>query len=185
MTLLLKLSPPSFVEVLITALFSELGERPEWRAPCVGLFRPGEQRVDAVDAFKDLAARLQLDPEAMLLKHFMRDRAPPELLVFHRTHGATLSMERAAPGATQTLVRTKTAAGAGELDVDVELVPLCRWIANAAPHGMTYVDACARAGGADKAVVWDLFAALEEAGFLEATIEAPPASRVVRRIAKR
>ena len=109
----------------------------------------------------------------------MRDRAPPELLVFHRTHGATLSIERAAPGATQILLRMKMPAGTGELDVDTDLVPLCRWIA-AAPHGLTYADACAHAGGASKADVWDLFAALEEAGFLESTIEPPPADRASR-----
>ncbi len=184
-TLLLKLSPPSFVEVLITALFGQLGERPEWRAPCVGLFRPGELRSEAVDAFKELATRLQLDPEELLLNHFMRDRAPPDLLVFHRAHGATLGIERAAPGAAQTLLRMKTPAGTGELDIDVALVPLCRWIA-ATPHRFNYADVCAHAGGASEADVRSLMGALEEAGFLEAAIASAPAvPRIVRRLAKR
>ena len=185
-TLLLKLSPPSFLEVLITALFTQLSERPAWRAPCVGLFRPGDLRIDAVNMFRELAAGLQLDPEDLLLKHYMRDRAPPSMLAFHRTEGATFRIERAAPGATRSLLRMNTPTGTSELDVDMALVPLCHWIAAAGPHAMTFADACAHAGDVDETDVWNLLAALEDAGLLDAHIESPPAvPRVVRRASKR
>ena len=185
-TLLLKLSPPSYVEVLITALFTQLSARPEWRAPCVGLFRPGDLRVDAMNMFKDLAAGVHLKAEDLLLKHYMRDRAPPSMLAFRRTDGATLSIKRATPGATTTLLRMKSPIGASEIDVDVALVPLCRWIATAGSHAMTYADACAHAGDLDEAVVWSLFATLEDVGLLEAVVESAPAAQpVVRRASKR
>jgi len=185
-TLLLKMSPPSFVEILITALFTELSARPEWRTPCVGLFRPGDLREDAVNKFKDLAASLQLDPDTLLLKHFMLDRAPPAMLAFHRAEGATLRVERAASGGTSALARLKTSAGTCELDVDAALVPLCHWFAAAGPRVMTFTDACAHAKGADATDVWNLLAALEDAGLLEAVIEVPPAPpRVMRRVSKR
>ncbi len=184
-TLLLKMSPPSFVEVLITALFSQLGEHPEWRAPCVGLFKPAGLRADAVKAFADLTAKLQLDADDLLLSHYMRERASPELLTFHRHERATATVERPAPGAGDVLVRIDSPAGASELHVDAALVPLCHWIANTGPQAMTAADARAHAGHVSDEDVRNLLAALEGAGLLEAVVEAPPKLPSIRRAAKR
>ena len=184
-TLLLKMSPPSFVEVLVTALFAQLGERPEWRTPCVGLFRHAPLRDDAVKAFADLAASLRIDAEELLLAHYMRERAPPALLAFHRDERASMTIGPAAPATGQALVRVESPTGTSELDVDDALVPLCRWIATAGPRAMTVADARAHAGEASDREVGDLLAALEGAGLLEAVVEAPPRPRAVRRASKR
>lgn len=173
-TLLLKMSPPSYVEVLISALFEQLSERPQWRAPCVGLFRPGALRKDAVRTFEHLTAGLHLNPEDLLLRHYMPQRSPPELFVFRRTEGATSRLETAADGAA--LWRLNTPAGAHEIEVDASLLPLCRWIAGAGGHVLTFAEACAHAGGADGQSVWSLMAALEDAGWLAAAIEPPAAA---------
>lgn len=138
--------------------------------------------------FKDLAAGLQLEPETLLLKHYMPRRAPPALLAFQRSHGATLRIETAVAGASR--LRLKTCAGTLALDIDAALLPLCRWIAAAGAAAMPFAEACANSGGADESEVWQLFAALEDAGWLEAFVEPAPAApsaapRVVRHASKR
>jgi hypothetical protein len=185
-TLLLKFIPPSFAEVLVTALLADLSERPEWRVPCVGLFRPDTLRKDAMKSFRDLVAGLQLEPDKLLLNHYMPDRAAPELLTFSRTEGATLRVARNGRDATEIVLRIQTPAITGELAVDAALAPLCQWMATARPPFVSFAEARARAGRADEDSVWGLLNSLTEAGVLAVSIEQsavalPPNRRRARR----
>ncbi|MEO8346892.1 MAG: cupin domain-containing protein [Betaproteobacteria bacterium] len=182
-TLLLKFSPPSYVEVLVTALFTQLSQRAQWRAPCVGLFRPDDKRTDVMKAFQDLVSGLQLDADELLLKHFMPDRAGRDLLAFEKTEGSTLRVGRAAPRATAIGLRLKTPTHTVELVVDADLAPLCMWLADSRRQVVTYNDACARA--ADETSVWNLLVALEDAGVIAVAIASSAAPRFHRRATKR
>ena len=184
-TLLLKFSPPSYVEVLVTALFTQLRQSPEWRAPCVGLFRPEDKRADAMKAFQDLVSGLQLEADELLLKHFMPDRAARDLLTFEKTEGSTLRVGNATSRTTAIVLRLKTPTKTGELVVAADLAPLCTWLADSRRVAVTYNDACARAGQADETSVWNLLAALEAAGVMTAAITSSPTPRLYRRAPRR
>lgn len=170
-TLLLKFIPPSFLEVLVTSLFTELSERPEWRQPCVGLFRPSRLRHESLAAFQTLVDTLDLDAARLVLDRYMPPRAAPDLLTFERIDGVTLRVDRARAGAGAVTLRLQTPDASGELAVDVALAPLCRWISSAKRRSFSFAEACAIAGDAGADTVWSLLGGLEEAGVLAAAVE--------------
>lgn len=131
-SLVIRVLPPSGIEVLLNALYAKLSLDPAWRAPVIGLFGGPAARAAQTRRLAEMIAALDhSDPQGLVDSGFALPHAQPHMLKAEPAADASLIVSEAPNRQTPSAVVLVMRPGAAPARIDAAgwQVQACHWIA--------------------------------------------------------